>query len=427
MKSYQVDDLSILLEKEGSCEFQKVSYPIRYGRFNEVRTPDYVFQLDLNGQLKYIQGRDQRWPHRSEWLKRTVGNDWVYYSAGDYKGIYDLFGEHYFPVLSYPSNSIMGDRMMGNKVVRSALDAWEDLQDRMKGMLSDSLSQSLKEFLTSATKNDRRILERKSQRLHDLIGGLVTVLPPDSRHVDYEMIPLIVADGCLYDCGFCRVKSFRGFMPRGQENILEQIRNLREFYDRDLSNYNAVFLGFHDALGASREVLEFAAVSAYEKWGFEYSYMKKARLFLFGTVDSLIRSEEILFETLNRLPFSTYLNIGLESADPDTLAFLEKPITAGKVREAFQRMTAINRTYDRIEVTSNFVFGNDLPLRHLTSLVELINNQSGNRFNKGIVYLSPLVDDQNWNIRKRRETITKFYGIKTHCRLPVFLYLIQRL
>ncbi|PJC75947.1 MAG: radical SAM domain-containing protein, partial [Syntrophobacterales bacterium CG_4_8_14_3_um_filter_49_14] len=45
MEFYQFDNLSIILNKEGSQEFSRVSYPIRYGRFAEVKTPDYIFQF----------------------------------------------------------------------------------------------------------------------------------------------------------------------------------------------------------------------------------------------------------------------------------------------------------------------------------------------------------------------------------------------
>ena len=99
MESFQFDNLSIILSKQGSREFSKVSYPIRYGRFAEIKTPDYIFQFNLNGEVKYIQGRRESWPHPAEWLKRTVANDWAYYSAGTYSEVYDYFGEYYLPCL----------------------------------------------------------------------------------------------------------------------------------------------------------------------------------------------------------------------------------------------------------------------------------------------------------------------------------------
>ena len=91
MESYPLDHFIITLDKEGSREFSKVSFPMRHGRFAEIRAPDYLFQFNLNGEIKFIQGLIRTWSHPAEWLKRTVGNDWVYYSAGDYEGIYDYF------------------------------------------------------------------------------------------------------------------------------------------------------------------------------------------------------------------------------------------------------------------------------------------------------------------------------------------------
>src|SRR4030042_2473223 len=89
MESYPLDHLIITLNKEGSREFSKVSFPMRHGLFSEVRTPEFLFQFNLNGEIKFVQGLTRAWHHPAEWLKRTLGNDWVYYSAGDYKGIYD--------------------------------------------------------------------------------------------------------------------------------------------------------------------------------------------------------------------------------------------------------------------------------------------------------------------------------------------------
>ena len=71
------------------------------------------------------------------------------------------------------------------------------------------IPQNLKEFLIRVAENDEEALSLRADQLHRLIGGQVTVLPPDTRHVDYEVIPIIVADGCLYHCGFCRVKTGR--------------------------------------------------------------------------------------------------------------------------------------------------------------------------------------------------------------------------
>jgi hypothetical protein len=428
MESYQFHDLIITLDKEGSKEFSKVSFPVRYGHFSEIKTPEYIFQFNLNGEIKYIQGIGQGWPHPAEWLKRTVGHDWIYYSAGDYKDIYDYFGEYYFPCLSYPSNSIIGDNPFGDDAVNSALKSWPLLQVKIKKMIPGAKPRGLKDFLARIIKkNDEETLRSRSDRLHHFIGGQVTVLPPDTRHVDYEVIPIVVADGCLYNCGFCRVKTGHDFAPRTPKNIIGQIKNLKRFYGKDLHNYNAIFLGQHDALSAGRELLELVAQKAYEIFEFERSYLKGTSLFLFGSVDSMIHSEEKLFESLNNLPFTTYINIGLESNDPATLEALKKPVPVEKVREAFTRILDINRGYEKIEVTANFVFGKDLPAGHLPSLLELTRDRLNLSPNKGAIYLSPLMEEGMRDKESKRELLKRFLKLKTQSRLPTFVYLIQRL
>ena len=135
METHQLEDLIITLDKAGVREYGKFSYPVRYGLFSEIRTPEHTFQYNLNGEIKFIEGRGRSWPQPSEWLKRTIGNDWVYYSAGDYKGVYDLIGEYYYPYLSYASNAIMGDSPFEGTTIRKALDTWTALQARLKTLI----------------------------------------------------------------------------------------------------------------------------------------------------------------------------------------------------------------------------------------------------------------------------------------------------
>ena len=405
MESYPLDNLIITLNKEGSREFSKVSFPIRYGLFSEIRTPEYLFQFNLNGEIKFIQGLTQTWPHPAEWLKRTVGNDWVYYSAGDYKGIYDYFGEYYVPYLSYPSNSIMDGDPFNDASVILAKNSLRELQAKIVRLISGPKSKSLKDFLTRVLRNDEETLKRRADQLHRIIGGQVTVLPPDTRHVDYDIIPIIVADGCLYHCGFCGVKTGQDFAPRAAKDVIRQMKDLKRFFGQDLHNYNAIFLGQHDALSAGREILELTAERAYEIFEFERSHLGGACLFLFGSVDSMIHSEEGLFESLSHFPFFTYINVGLESNDPETLEALKKPVSVEKLREAFTRILDINRRYEKIEVTSNFVFGEDLPSGHLPSLSDLTRNRVNLISNKGAVYLSPLVDERMQRKGKQKRAI----------------------
>ncbi len=423
MEFFEIDGFRVTLDKEGAAQYSKVTYPVRYGRFSEIETDEYSFQFNLNGEIKFIQGHHSSWPDSNEWLKRTAADDWVYYtSGGAYSRIHSLLGEYYLPCFSYPSNTIFRQGLFPGHLVESSLAALSDLQARISTSVSNISELPLKAFLKLVIQNDRAALALRSQQFLALIGGRVSVLPPDARHVDYNVIPVILADGCLYNCGFCRVKSGQRFSLRSKDGILRQIKGLKEFYGRDLDNYNAIFLGQHDALYAGRERIEFAALKAYEIFRFEHSNLKGANLFLFGSVDSLNSAEDALFAALNKLPYYTYINIGLESFDQKTLDVLKKPVRVSAVAKAFFRMLEINRAYSNIEVTANFVDSRDLPGAHQAAMVDLIRNSMDRFYGKGAIYLSPL----NGGV-KNVEMQKRFLEIKNLSRLPIYLYLIQRL
>jgi radical SAM superfamily enzyme YgiQ (UPF0313 family) len=262
----------------------------------------------------------------------------------------------------------------------------------------------------------------KSENLHRIIGGRVSVLPPDARHVDYEVIPLMIADGCLYHCDFCCVKSRQSFRPRSKDNVQKQIRQLKAFYGVNLGNYNALFLGNHDALAAGREPICMAAAEAYQAFGFKKSHTKNPTLFLFGSVDALLNAGANLFEELNQIPFYTYLNIGFESMDPATLVSINKPLEISKIKDGFQMLLDINQRYLNIEITANFLMGDRFTTDHYASIIELVRSRLDRFYSKGAIYLSPLNTS-----RKNRELQRKFIEIKNLNRLPTFLYVIQRL
>lgn len=415
-------EINLNLNVSGARRYAKVSYPARYGRLAEITTPAHCFQFNLNGEIKYLQGIGRDWPHPSEWLKRTSGNQWVYYDSGGYNRIFDYLGEYYFPSFTYRSNSLWQTDPFQDAAVQQALLAFQNLsQDLIRSLEERSWALEEKEFLLKAIAMDSRTLEDRAQSLKAVLRDRVNVLPPDTRHVDYDCIPLIIADGCLYHCTFCRVKSQQDFQPRTGADIREQLMHLKDLYGPDLRNYNSLFLGQHDALNCDREAVLSAAQEAYALLEFQKSYMEGCFLFLFGSVDSFLKAEEKLFEALNRLPYRTYLNLGLESADQECLNLLGKPLTVQKVEEAFARLTAINHRYDRIEVTANFVVDMKLPIGHWQALSRLTRDYFPHYSDKGAIYLSPLSSDN------RKALLQKFNELKMKSRRPLYLYLIQRL
>ena len=415
-------EINLRLNIPGGKRYEKVSYPARYGRLAEIMTPSHCFQFNLNGEIKYLQGTGRDWPHPSEWLKRTSGNHWVYYDSGGYNRLFDYLGEYYLPCFTYGSNHLWEADPFGEASVQEALAAFRRLPEELKHSLQEkNWSAEERAFLLKTIAMDTRRLEERAGQLISLLHGRVTVLPPDTRHVDYDCIPLNMADGCLYHCTFCRIKSNQDFQPRSRPDILNQLNRIKDLYGPDLRNYNSLFLGQHDALNCGCEEIVSAALQAYRVLEFERSYLEGSFLFLFGSVGSFLKAKESLFETLNKLPYRTYLNLGLESADQESLNLLGKPLRAEKVEEAFQRLSDLNRSYDRLEVTANFVIDPKLPAGHWEALSRLTRDHFPRYYDKGTIYLSPLSRDG------RKELLQRFKELKMKSRRPLYLYLLQRL
>jgi tRNA A37 methylthiotransferase MiaB len=240
--------------------------------------------------------------------------------------------------------------------------------------------------------------------------------------VDYDVIPINIVSGCLYNCRFCMVRSGEGISLKKPGEIKEQVRNLKKFYGKDLLNYNSLFLANHDGLYAGNDLVPFAAEYAYKTLEISGSFMNGAYMFLFGSIHSFLKSPQNVYESLNSLPYYTYINIGLESADDHTLKILGKPVSPGHVSEAFHKMIEINRRYPGIEVTANFLLSEKFSQDHTHSLIELCNSTLSNKYNKGALYLSPLDID-----RCSVELQNSFKTIKRSVNLPAYIYLIQRL
>ena len=424
MESPNLSNLAISVEKQGPDSIAKATFPLRYGKYSEIRTTDFEFLFNLNGEIKFIRGLNANWPHPAEQLKRTDGNDWVYYSVGDdssENGVISWMGEYYLPCLPYPSNPVWEVDYFSIPEVMNAFAAWPQLYGSLHGCKRDRLPSRARGLISRILENHDGVLHERSQRLNEIISGRLSVLPPDTRHVDYEIIPLILAEGCLYHCKFCCVKSDKRFQARTTNDIIDQIRRLKLFYGRNLENYNALFLGNHDALEAGDELIFMAALKANKDFDFG-ARAKTPFLFMFGSVESLLKSKNRLFEKLDHLPFYTYINIGLESIDKSTLEFIGKPLNESKVREAFKKMLDINSTYKNIEVTANFVIGEGLSAEHYLSLKELLRDAPFISGGKGAIYLSPLKHSP-----KKRELLPLINEIKDQSKIPVFIYLIQRL
>ena len=86
---YKGSEFRITLNKRGQEHYIKQRGPTINGIYCEIETQLMRLQFNLNHEIVRAQGRDQGWNNDLEYLKRTAGNDWVYYSTGGYSMSWD--------------------------------------------------------------------------------------------------------------------------------------------------------------------------------------------------------------------------------------------------------------------------------------------------------------------------------------------------
>ncbi len=422
MERYQLEDMEVIFDCAGRDDWGKFSFPVWYGIPVKVNWRGYSYDFNLRGGLKRLTGKMSVWPDPQSLLKRTEGNDFIYYGTTGYESSYDLIKNYYVPFNGIYDYDIFTENPLKGRHVPQALDAFDGLVEAAGRFAASALCERPRDFLKKVAVRNRGALAEEAESLHRIIGANLPVLPPDTIDVDYEVIPLIVTEGCAFNCRFCLFKSGGDFRVRSRHSIAAQIRAVKDFYGADLVNYNSVVLGQNDALAAGGELLTDTAEMAYDLLNLSASYHRgRPHLYIFGGADSFLSADDSLFDGLERLPFLTSINVGLESPDQQTLDMLGKPLRAENVRESFRKMQEVNRCRHNIEVSCNFVLGGDLPLRNVEAIKSLLAEEKATK-GRGVVYLSPLI-----GASQRREVLREFREIKMASSLPVFIYLAQRL
>ena len=416
---YSRDGITVRTGLVGAVRYLKASWAVRYGLYHEIRTPAYLFQFSPEGVIRFLQGRPGTWPNHGDWFKRTAGGDWVYYSAGGYNGAFSAIGEHYIPVFPYSSNGVIGEKAYPQGTLNTALHALDELTT-WAGDAASGAPPEVAELLSRvARKNSRGDLATLADRFHSLTHGPVTVLPPDCRHVDYDILPLRLAQGCLYHCRFCGVKSRHAFSVETGEHVVEGVRGLADYFKGDLADMGGVFLGEHDALAAGADAVIRAAEACEPFFTTGRQVADAPGLFLFGSPDALVKVSDAQWQALDRLPFDVRINTGIESLDETTLNYLGRPTPLSLVSKAVARADEVNRRFSRVSVSLNMVTGSGLPESHHTSLARFVASR---RTLDAPLYLSPLKDNAD-----RRTTLKELTALKRMGQGSVFLYLLQRL
>ena len=410
------------LYRQGLRTYEKLSYPARFGRYHEISGHNLTVHFNLRVQPVFFQAT-HAWPHPHDWIKITPSGRMLYLSSGSYIDGFSLYGEHFIPVPSNTSNSLFPHDPFGIPEVKEAvsrLDTWmQTLVTALEtsNLIPDpELLQRMKQALPDGS-------ARHAAMFHRAIQGTVPVLPPDARHVQYDVIPLLISDGCLSNCGFCTIKTAAPFRERSRAEIRAQVENTVKFLGPDLHNFNSVFMGQNDALACSPALLEYAVSLAFTKFDMEHSWLNNPSLFLFASVHSLLNADEAIFQALDDSGFRCYINTGFESFHQPTLDLLRKPVKASDTRRAFNKALDINSRFSNIEITGNFVIGTTLPEEHYRILAATLgqNCPIPKQASSPItVYLSPLAG----HTQDARRVLRSARQLQQESRVPCFLYLL---
>ncbi len=418
------EDTRFALWEKGLFSYKKVSYPVRYGWFHEIVTRRFTCQFNLNGEPRFFKLNSNDWPHPAEWLGRTLGNDWLYHATLGYSDTFSLTGEYYYPFLPYPSNNIFPGSPLGLPVVRDGIRMAGNVYSVAASLLGQGLvyGDAERAAMARMARWSPGRLRKRSQELRAILKATVPVLPPDTRHVAYDVIPVMVMEGCLFNCGFCQVKSGADFRVRTRHEIEEQLYRLRDFFGEDLLNYCSLFLGQHDGLAAGVETLCLTVDAAWHILDMKRSPFPRLNIFVFASARSFLSCSPGDFDRLNGLGCQVYINIGLESFDQPTLDYLKKPMGACEARDAFSRMIEVNRGYSNIEISGNVLIGPSLPDSHMDALEETVCDLLPSYYPKGGLYISPVQGET-----RKRWVIEGLHRLKNLRRIDSFLYLIRRL
>jgi len=405
--------------RQGQPVHRKLSYPARCGLYHELLTPAGRYHLGLDGFPKFFQGSRSDWPHPQEWLKITRNADPVYYSTQGYSDVYALTGEYYYPLPAYPTNALY----VPDAGQRAAMDRFVSIHREMTGLAAACRNGPYREgrILEMFSAWTWEGMTAFSRRLHRIIQAQVPVLPPDCRHVDYEVLPLVIAEGCQANCGFCRIKSAAEFRLRTPAEIRAQLAGLAALFGDELANYRGVFLGQHDALAAGGAVIEEAVASVLELLDPKERHVRGLEVFLFGSTGSFLDLDDSGLARLQALPCRLFVNIGLESFDQGTLEYLRKPLRADENRAAFARMLAVNRSGGSLSVTANLLLGDPLAPGHLRSLQAVLSSPQ-HPHPETVVYLSPML-----GAYQPASILGTVRMIKNIAKVRTYPYMIHRL
>jgi len=415
------DKIIITTYRRGRMNFSPVSYPTFEGIKHQVEYRGYRFIFDLTGHIKWILNNNATWPDPSARIKRSIANEWMLYLTYGYEDVYALTGVYYIPIrekLDYIP--VLLDSPFKSDWFKSSLDCLYELIAKLCDYKCDKSNDSHTVISKILKLNKEKELNKQANIFHSILKGTVPILPPDTIGVDYNVIPLLISDGCLYNCKFCCLKTGNDWRQRSWKEIIAQIDGVRGFLEEDIINYPGIFLGQNDALSSKPDVILDTANLAFNRL-INKSIFKEKFLYLFGSTTSLLNTPNWCFKELSKIGYKrVYINCGLESFEQGTLDKIGKPVSINEICEAYKLAMQINRDISSIEISFNFLISKDFSDAHLNILSEKISSPTF-KLPKGTIYISPMIGEY-YSLRELKNII---FGLKANSKWDVKLYLMQ--
>jgi radical SAM superfamily enzyme YgiQ (UPF0313 family) len=222
---------------------------------------------------------------------------------------------------------------------------------------------------------DYNFLESRGNRLREIYGGRIPIVPPDR----YFSLYVKVSDGCPWNkCSFCNLYKDRRYMPLKMDQIIKEIEELKSFFMNSMPAMNGIFLGDANATSMNSDELEEILIHLREKFRMPFYAFSDAFTTPLRNID---------FHRLHYLGMRR-IYIGIESGNPDILRMLNKKMELDDAREFIGKIKESGINVGLIVMAG---FGEE----HVKSTVDFLSSVE---YSKGdIVYISPVKEYGNFH------------------------------
>ncbi len=215
-------------------------------------------------------------------------------------------------------------------------------------LTSNPACQQLKRMIAAAASFDAAAARADLMRFESLYGD-IPILPPDQ----YGSLVLLATEGCAYNqCTFCGFYRGTRFRRRSIDEFCQHLEQALAYHGRSLRSRRCVFLGQanalvgpdswqEDILRTINRYFEFPAPDQPRpspKW-WQGSPRRMEGISCFLDAFTGVRIEAPQFAALRRRHLSQ-LYLGVETGDPELLAWLRKPAGTEQMLETVVRAQA---------------------------------------------------------------------------------------